>query len=45
MASQIPLGRYAEPTEVAGVIAFLLSDETRYVNGSLYTLDGGMTTF
>jgi 3alpha(or 20beta)-hydroxysteroid dehydrogenase len=45
MASQIPLGRYAEPAEVAGVIAFLLSDETRYVNGSLYTVDGGMTTF
>ncbi|MBY0274102.1 glucose 1-dehydrogenase [Candidatus Binatia bacterium] len=45
MASQIPLGRYAEPAEVAGVIAFLLSDEARYVNGSLYTIDGGMTTF
>ena len=45
MASQIPLARYAEPAEVAGVIAFLLSDETRFVNGSLYTIDGGMTTF
>ena len=45
MASQIPLARYAEPAEVAGIIAFLLSDETRFVNGSLYTVDGGMTTF
>ncbi|MBM4243265.1 MAG: SDR family oxidoreductase [Deltaproteobacteria bacterium] len=45
MASQIPLGRYAEPAEVAGIVAFLLSDEAGYVNGSLYTVDGGMTTF
>ena len=45
MTSQIPLGRYGEPAEVADVIAFLLSDDARYVNGSLYTVDGGMTTF
>ena len=45
MSAQIPLGRYGEPAEVASVIAFLLSDEARYVNGSLYTVDGGMTTF
>jgi NAD(P)-dependent dehydrogenase (short-subunit alcohol dehydrogenase family) len=43
MKTQIPLGRYGEPAEVAAVIAFLLSDEARYVNGSLYTVDGGMT--
>lgn len=45
MATQIPLGRYGEPAEVAAVIAFLLSDDAHYVNGSLYTVDGGMTTF
>ncbi|MEW6269296.1 MAG: SDR family oxidoreductase [Thermodesulfobacteriota bacterium] len=45
LLTQIPLGRYAEPAEVAGVIAFLLSDEASYVNGALYTVDGGMTPF
>jgi len=45
MSAQVPLGRYATPAEVASVIAFLLSDDARYVNGSLYTVDGGMTTF
>ncbi|PRB84126.1 SDR family NAD(P)-dependent oxidoreductase [Pseudomonas sp. MYb185] len=40
-----PLGRYAEPEEIAAVIAFLLSPEASYVTGSLYTADGGMSTF
>lgn len=45
MHAQIPLGRYGEPHEVAAVIAFLLSDAASYVNGALYTVDGGMTPF
>jgi NAD(P)-dependent dehydrogenase (short-subunit alcohol dehydrogenase family) len=40
---RIPVGRYAEPGEVAALIAFLGSDEARFVNGSIYTIDGGMT--
>lgn len=40
-----PLGRYAEPEEIAAVIAFLLSPEASYVTGSLYTADGGMSPF
>jgi NAD(P)-dependent dehydrogenase (short-subunit alcohol dehydrogenase family) len=39
-----PLGRYAEPEEVAGVVTFLASDEAAYVSGSLYLIDGGAHT-
>ncbi len=39
----IPLGRAAEPAEVAEVIAFLASDEARYVTGAVWAIDGGMT--
>lgn len=40
-----PLGRYAEPEEIAAVIDFLLSPQASYVTGSLYTADGGMSQF
>ncbi len=43
--SQIPLGRYGTADEVASVIAFLCSDDARYVSGSFYTVDGGMTNY
>ena len=42
-ANGIPLGRYGEPEEVAALVAFLLSDEAKFINGSIYTIDGGMT--
>lgn len=38
-----PMPRMGEPVEVANVIAFLLSEESSYVTGSLYTIDGGMS--
>ncbi len=41
-ASQpIPLGRYAEPEEIAEPIAFLLSKKASYVNGVSMIIDGG----
>jgi NAD(P)-dependent dehydrogenase (short-subunit alcohol dehydrogenase family) len=43
LAERIPLGRYGTADEVAAVIAFLCSDDARFVNGSMYTVDGGMT--
>ncbi len=43
LAERIPAGRYAEPAEIAALIAFLGSDEARFINGSIYTIDGGMT--
>jgi len=42
-AKTVPLGRFAQPEEVAASIAYLTSDEASYVNGQVHTLDGGAT--
>jgi NAD(P)-dependent dehydrogenase (short-subunit alcohol dehydrogenase family) len=34
---------YGEPADVAGIVAFLLSDEARHVNGAAWTVDAGST--
>ena len=41
--SEIPLGRFGKPEEVASVAVFLASDEAAYVTGSTYYVDGGLT--
>lgn len=40
-ASEVPLGRFSEPSEHAGQIVFLLSDYSSYITGSEIFVDGG----
>ncbi len=41
--SEIPWGRFGKPEEVAAVALFLASEESDYVTGSTYYVDGGLT--
>ena len=41
VAAKTPAGRYGLPEEVAAVVCFLASDETSYVNGAAWLVDGG----
>jgi meso-butanediol dehydrogenase/(S,S)-butanediol dehydrogenase/diacetyl reductase len=40
---RIPMHRHAEPADIAGVVAFLASDDARFVNGVNLPVDGGVT--
>jgi acetoacetyl-CoA reductase/3-oxoacyl-[acyl-carrier protein] reductase len=39
--SSVPMGFVAEPADVAGVVAFLASDDARYITGQTLLIDGG----
>ena len=40
--ANIPLGRFATPAEVAGVVAWLASDAASYISGAVIPVDGGL---
>ena len=42
-ATRLPIGRAASPDEIASVIAFLASDDARFMNGAIVPVDGGLS--
>lgn len=44
IVSRIPLGRPGRPDDVTGIMVYLASDEASFATGSIFRVDGGMTT-
>jgi 3-oxoacyl-[acyl-carrier protein] reductase len=42
LAQDVPLGRFGDPEEVAGIVAFLLGDRATYITGASIDVAGGM---
>jgi 3(or 17)beta-hydroxysteroid dehydrogenase len=44
LEAMVPLGRLAQPGEVADLALFLASDESRFITGAEFVIDGGLTS-
>jgi 3-oxoacyl-[acyl-carrier protein] reductase len=42
LLKQTPLGRFGTPEDIAGAVAFLLSDDATFITGQTLTVDGGL---
>ncbi len=40
----VPMGRFAQPEELAAAVAFLASDDSSFITASTFTVDGGITS-
>ena len=43
IAANIPLGRYADPEDIADLMLFLASDDAKFITGACHAIDGGST--
>lgn len=42
LSKTIPLGRYVESEDISNLVLFLASDESTFISGAQYRVDGGM---
>jgi len=43
LMAQVPLGRFGRPEEIADLLVYLVSDESQFVTGAEFVIDGGLT--